>query len=84
MPRWMKPTEEVPDEVEVGDRVCIIVVETMPGRKKPSPRLVILEATEDGWESMDDVYAGYTPQDGVLWSTEKDICQIAGALTDAI
>jgi hypothetical protein len=74
-PKWMKPTEEMPD-VLCGDRVCIIVMEVLPGHKRPSPRLVTLIAKEDGWDAIEDVYSGYTPYDGVLWSTEKDICGI--------
>jgi hypothetical protein len=51
---------------------------TIPWPRKP--RLVILEATETGWESPDPTYVGYGPEDGVLWSMEKDVCGIARAL----
>lgn len=79
MARWMRPSEEMPD-VEAGDRVLIIVVERQYANARLQPRLVILEATEDGWTSLDEVYVGYTPADGVLWSLEKDVCGIARAL----
>ena len=75
----MRPTEEMP-EVEAGDRVAIIVRERQSARGPFSLRLVILEATETGWYSADSFYAGYTPDDGELWSTEKDICAIAGII----
>jgi hypothetical protein len=79
MPKWMKPAEELPD-VYAGDRVCIIVMERESAGKPIKPRLVTLEATEDGWDAIEDLYQGYTPHDGVLWSTEKDICGIVEAL----
>lgn len=65
MPRWMKPDEEMPN-VPVGDRIVIIVNERQHERAALSPRLVILEATETGWDSPDPVYGGYSPEDGVL------------------
>ena len=76
MPHWRKPSEELP-EVEAGDRVAIIVYEACPHSKAMQFRIVMLEATEDGWTSPDDTYGGYTPEDGVLWTTEKDLCGIA-------
>ena len=79
MARWMKPSEEMP-EIEAGDRVLIIVVERPHANALLQPRLVLLEATEDGWTSPDETYGGYTPGDGVLWSLEQDVCGIARAL----
>lgn len=76
MPRWMKPSEELPD-VSVGDRIVIIVREREREGWPLQNRLVILEAKEDGWTSPDEFYAGYSVHDGLLWSTEKDICGIA-------
>lgn len=77
MARWMKPSEEMPS-CEVGDRVLVILEERERGRLRK--RLVILEATETGWEPTDDFYTGYTPADGVLWSYERDVCQIAAVV----
>lgn len=79
MPKWTKPTEALPD-VYAGDRVCIIVMEREHAGGPIKPRLVILEATEDGWDSLEDVFQGYTPHDGILWSTEQDICAVVEAL----
>lgn len=76
MPKWTKPDEALP-ECEVGDRIVVIVVERVSKDGPVRPSLVILEATETGWYSLDDLYSGYGPEDGVLWSTERDICQIA-------
>lgn len=78
MPRWMKPTEDMP-ECEAGDRILCIVAEVIDQRVKPTatPRLVILEATETGWESPDPTYGCYTVEDCILWSYERDVCQIA-------
>lgn len=77
--KWMRPSEEMPDyeSFDVGDRICGIVVEIFRGEQRPRPRLVILEATEDGWHAIEDFYDGYTPRDCVLWTTEKDLCQVA-------
>lgn len=79
MPRWMRPSEEQPN-VPVGDRIVIIVNERPHARAALAPRLVILEATESGWNSPDDTYAGYSPDDGVLWATERSVCEIASVI----
>lgn len=76
MPKWMTPDEAQPD-VEVGDRVAIIVRERVYARGPLTNRLVILEAEETGWRAIADEHDGYTLSDGLLWSTEKDICGIA-------
>lgn len=76
MPRWMKPSEEMP-EVEVGDRIAIIVRERTFRNKPFRLRLVILEATETSWRSIEDNYSSYTPGDGELWAYERDVCAIA-------
>ena len=78
MPKWTKPSEGLP-EVDVGDRVLVIVVERLDRRSlRKTPRLVILERTETGWMSPDMVYAGYTPEDGEYWSLERDVCSFVG------
>lgn len=79
MARWMKPEEEMP-EVEVGDRILLIVVERAWEKAPLMPRLVILEAEDESWTSPDPTYVGYSPEDGVLWAHEKDVCAIAHAL----
>lgn len=76
MPRWIKPEEEAP-ELECGDRILIIVNEKMPVSKRPVLRLVILEATEAGWDSPDEDYGGYSYEDGVFWAYEKDVVEFA-------
>ena len=82
MARWMKPSEELP-EVDAGERVVIIVKERM-GRGRPfSLQLVILEATETGWYSPDPTYAGYSIEDGCLWSPERSVCEIANVIGEA-
>jgi len=79
MARWMKPEEE-PPAVYAGDRIVIIVKERATATSPIRPRLVILEATEDGWHSPDPVYAGYSIDDAFLWSTEESVCAIANAI----
>jgi len=76
---WSKPTEEYPS-VEVGDRVAVIVMEREHATAPIRPRLVILIATESGWDSTEEMYQGYTPNDGVLWSAENDICRSAATI----
>ena len=76
MPKWTAPSEGMPD-VYAGERVLVIVMERATDRDPIKPRLVTLEATEDGWRAVEDMYAGYTTFDGVLWTTEKNLCQIA-------
>lgn len=79
MPKWMKPTEELP-ELDAGDRVVIIVRERPYAGANLRNRLVIIEATEDGWRCDDDTYDGYSIHDGLLWSLERDVCGIADAV----
>lgn len=79
MARWMKPSEETPD-VTVGDRIAIIVMERAAPGSPIGPRLVILEAIEDGWHSPDPTYAGYSVDDAFLWATESSVCAIAHAI----
>lgn len=76
MPRWSDPQKEYP-AVEVGDRIVVIVMEREHAGAPIRPRLVILVAREFGWDAIEEMYQGYTPNDGALWSTEKDVCQIA-------
>jgi len=76
MPKWTKPSEGHP-ECYAGDRVVLIVQECAPHTTRLENRIVILEATEDGWRCDDPTYAGYGIEDSVLWSMEKDVCQIA-------
>lgn len=80
MARWMRPEDEMPGECECGDRLCIIVAERESPKQRKTPRLVILIATEDGWDAVDELYQGYSPGDGVLWAWEKDVCGIAHAI----
>ena len=79
MPRWAKPSEELP-ELECGDRVLVIIMERPRFGGHIAPRLIILEAVEDGWSCEDDTFNGYSPEDGVLWSLESDVCQIVHVL----
>ena len=79
MPKWMKPTEELP-ECEAGDRILCIVREARRIGAPVRPTLLILEATEDGWTSPDDVFAGYSVHDCELWAYERDVARIADAI----
>lgn len=79
MPKWTRPEEGLPN-VWVGDRVAIIVAERASDNTPLRPSLVMLIATEDGWRCDDPTYSGYTPEDGVFWSTERDICSFARVL----
>lgn len=78
MARWMKPEEELP-ECEVGERVVMIVRERASPRTKMTDSIVVLVAKEGGWGSPDLVYDGYTPEDSILWTYEKDLVKIADA-----
>lgn len=75
MSRWMKPEEEMP-VCEVGDRILLIIMCRLRQGDPMEPHLDICTATEDGWESE----SGWTPEDALLWSNEKDVCGIAAAL----
>lgn len=70
---WILVSERLPEDVEVGDRVFVQVDEYWPKGSPLVERIIVLEATEDGWRSSDPTYAGYTPEDGVYWVKEKDI-----------
>lgn len=72
---WHTPDEQ--PNCEAGDRIVIIVNERAHANGPLMGRLVILEATETGWFSPDDYYAGYTLGDGVFWAYERDVCQAA-------
>lgn len=81
MPKWTKPSEGLP-EVDAGDRVIVIVEEADPRTVKTQFRAIILQAAEIGWEATDETYIGYTPEDGVLWTTEDSLCGIARAMKE--
>lgn len=80
MAKWVRPSEAMP-KVWVGDRVVIVVAERASDGTPLRPTLVILTATEDGWSCGDATYHGYTPEDGLFWSTERDVCAFARALS---
>lgn len=72
-PVWHPASQELP-ELEVQDRVLVVVREfPFLGAKYKVARVVILIATETGWDSPDAVYGGYTPQDGIAWMLEKEL-----------
>lgn len=83
MARWMKPSEELP-ECDCGDRVIGIVRYCVPhndgfndlaSHGPVQPHIVILVATEDGWDDVED--SGFTIHDCELWTMESDLVQIA-------
>ena len=76
MAKWTKPSEGLP-ECNVGDRVVVILAERETERHAILPRIVVLNCEESGWSCDDAFYSGYTPSDGVLWSLESDVCQVA-------
>lgn len=80
MTNWIRTVDELPAECECGDRLCIIVAERESPKHKIAPRLVILIATEQGWDSVDEIYQGYGPEDSILWAWEKDVCSIANQM----
>lgn len=69
---WKNPTDSLSSDFYVGDRIVIVVDEVVPPSVKKSLRLVILESTETGWYSPDDIYCGYSIYDGICWAYEKD------------
>lgn len=77
MPKWTKTADELPSDYEADDRLLLIVAERPDQYSHIAPRLVILEATENGWYSPDSMYAGYTPADGILWAWEEDVADVA-------
>lgn len=76
MPKWTKPSEAHP-ECEVGDRLVCIALERKHARAKILPRVVVMEATEDGWTTDDSQYIGYSLDDFALWTLESDLGAIA-------
>lgn len=77
MPRWMRPEEEMP-KCDAGDRV-IGIVRCRDRRDGPIVlHVVVIEATEDGWDDLTD--NGYTVEDCELWSMERDVVQIADVI----
>lgn len=80
MPKWTRPEEGLP-QVWVGDRVAVIVAERPYAGAALRPYLIMLTATEDGWKPDDPHYHGYTPEDGVFWSTEDSVCAFVRALS---
>lgn len=83
MAKWMRPSEEMP-KVWVGDRILCIVAERDKVGSPLKARLVVLEATEDGWKSPDPTYSGYTVEDAVLWSPEDSVTAIARNICDEV
>lgn len=73
---WRKPSEALP-VCEVGDRIVIIVNERERADLNLRRRLVLLTATESGWYSDEDFYAGYSVDDGERWAYERDVIEAA-------
>ena len=76
---WLSSNEYDPIRfnVECGDRILVIIKERKNKRCSIQPKIIILTATENSYESDDSTYNCYTPEDGVLWCLEKDICRYA-------
>lgn len=70
--KWKRVDDEWPAG-NVGDRIVLIVSEREAPENRKVPRLVILEAVDDGWTSPDPMYAGYDPEDGIVWTWERSI-----------
>lgn len=70
------PAQDPLPALEVGDRV-LIVVDELPFREArySVKTIVILVATETGWDSPDPVYGGYSVEDGIVWALERDILE---------
>ncbi len=65
---------ESPAGLDCGDRVLVVIEEKeRPMSRYSVRRIVILEATETGWDAKDGMYDGYTPEDGIIWALERDI-----------
>jgi len=79
MTRWMRPSEEMPRELDCGDRILGVVYEAPPCGRKVRPHLILLEATEYGWRSPDPFYSGYSVTDCEFWAHEKDVACDASA-----
>lgn len=80
MPKWTKPSDGLPEGIEVGDRILGVVHERNPRTLRFERRMLILESTETGWHSPDETYAGYSIHDCEYWSTEKDVLMFAKIL----
>lgn len=77
MAKWMQPSEEMPDCLP-GDRVLMIVRERLNGSDKMEDCLIILDYLGgDRWGNSGGAYDYYGPEDGLLWTYEKDLVKIA-------
>lgn len=74
---WHKPTDPLPTNLYVGDRIALIVVERAHACAPLKPFIVMLTAGESGWTADDPTFNGYGPTDGVAWATEKDLLAAA-------
>jgi hypothetical protein len=70
--------------LEARDRVAIVVREVSPSTGKYFNRLVMLKVTENGYEALDEEYAGYNIDDGVVFMREEHAIGllIAAAMTN--
>jgi hypothetical protein len=71
---WHKPADKLP-ECYTGDRIVGIVRYRENPRHPIRPHVIVLVATEDGWD--DDAQTGYGPEDCELWAYERDVIAVA-------
>ena len=74
MARWMKPKDELP-VCYIGDRVVGIVRYRDLEGGPMLPHVVVLEATEYGWDDVQG--SGFDIGDCELWTLESDLVRIA-------
>ena len=70
---WRDCHDDPPGQCLAGDRLLVIMEEREREGGPFVRRLVVLTATEDGWEATDQEFGGYTPADGLLWRWERDL-----------
>jgi hypothetical protein len=80
--RWNKPTDPLPENFCVGDRLLIVVAERKTHCEPIRPFLVVIEATETGWRCDDDTFNGYSKDDGVAWACEREVLKDAASAYD--
>ena len=76
MARWSKPSENLPYNCFVGDRVLGIVLTKRSALSPLRLMLTILELTENGWKSDD----GYDIHDLEFWAYETSVTEFAREL----
>lgn len=78
---WHKPSDKLP-ECLTGERIVGIVRYRDIPADPMTPHVIVLVATEDGWD--DDAQTGFGPDDCDMWAYERDVIATAKIVAEFV